>query len=73
MAMIAHRSPRSTVIRIPLLFSLIKLASATPILLLTQTSLHKPIEPKDPIGSEEFIFKLVFSISLVLAGGVFAG
>ena len=32
-----------------------------------------PIEPEDPPGSPQFVWKLIFSAGLVLLGGVFAG
>ncbi|EIW67286.1 hypothetical protein TREMEDRAFT_33832 [Tremella mesenterica DSM 1558] len=32
-----------------------------------------PIQPEDPPGSPNFVWKLCFSVALVLAGGVFAG
>jgi metal transporter CNNM len=57
----------------PLLMSLAKLASATPVLIFQNTHAVAPIEPEDPVGSTRFYFKLGFSVCLVLAGGVFAG
>ncbi len=72
--------PRSTLarrgapgVRLPFLLSLCKLVTATPMLFFAETQTTKPIAPKDPAGSPEFIFKLGLSVVLVLAGGVFAG
>lgn len=32
-----------------------------------------PIDPKDPVESPAFMFKLIGSIGLILLGGLFAG
>jgi metal transporter CNNM len=68
-----RRVPVTGVARMPLLMSLAKLASATPVLIFQNTHAVAPIEPEDPVGSTRFYFKLGFSVCLVLAGGVFAG
>jgi metal transporter CNNM len=66
--------------KLPLLMSLSKLVSASPVILnqvihTTTTKDHKGgvIEPEDPPDSATFWLKLGVSAALVLLGGVFAG
>jgi hypothetical protein len=73
--------PTSATAKLPLLISLTKLVSASPVLLtqyITAASEkgHKKggvIHPEDPPDSPAFFLKLGVSAVLVLLGGVFAG
>ena len=66
--------------KLPLLLSLSKLVSASPMILnqvvqssMTTTNKGKVINPEDPPDSPAFYLKLGVSAGLVLLGGVFAG
>ena len=60
---------------LPVLLSLLAPANAFPTLhsLFTTTTIPETEEPGEEPGSPEFWYKLIVSVGLVLAGGVFAG